>query len=330
MGAGLHEPHQWSQAWPCSSWPHFLQVSAQMSPLRKLSPDHVYKIANHSPTFQNFTSSDSPFLDRPYHCLVDGNLLMKWPVHLLSVSPAIMFALLRKGVRGVHCYISWVNKPRHMAGAPEAPAQYMNEWLLSCTMTTTGCKCAFQEFQERVSLCELGPGYTAYILKRNNFMTAFFKVCAEFSKVTEKALVEVTPLGGKWLGLSLMDVLGIRGLYSRLKGYFKKKEEALSSLGGIWGFSLMAQEKREGPDASEEEKEHLKTWEDMRETLRLGHPHPTCRAWENWFAWSRESGSFNKSSNGIVIQGHLILECLIWYMQFITEIYYINLYACFL
>ena len=101
-----------------------------------------------------------------------------------------MFALLRKGVRGVHCYISWVNKPRHMAGAPEAPAQYMNEWLLSCTMTTTGCKCAFQEFQERVSLCELGPGYTAYILKRNNFMTAFFKVCAEFSKVTEKALVE--------------------------------------------------------------------------------------------------------------------------------------------
>ena len=30
-----------------------------------------------------------------------------------------------------------------------------------------------------------------------------------------------------------MDVLGIRGLYSRLKGCFKKKEEALSSLGGI-------------------------------------------------------------------------------------------------
>lgn len=40
----------------------------------------------------------------------------------------------------------------------------------------------------------------------------------------------------------------------------------------------MVQEKREGPDASEEEKEHLKTWEDMRETLRLGHPHPICRA----------------------------------------------------
>ena len=47
---------------------------------------------------------------------------------------------------------------------------------------------------------------------------------------------------------------------------------------GCEGFSLMVQEKREGPDASEEEKEYLKTSEDMRETLRLGHPHPTCRA----------------------------------------------------
>ena len=28
-------------------------------------------------------------------------------------------------------------------------------------------------------------------------MTAFFKVCAEFSKVTEKALVEVDTLGWK-------------------------------------------------------------------------------------------------------------------------------------
>lgn len=117
----------------------------------------------------------------------------------VSVSPAIMFALLRKGVRSIHCNISWVNKPTHMAGAPEAPAEYINEWLLSCTMTATGCKCA--EFQETVSLCELGPwdhsGCTAYILKRSNFITAFFKVCVEFSKVTEKALVEMTPLGGR-------------------------------------------------------------------------------------------------------------------------------------
>ena len=80
---------------------------------------------------------------------------------------------------------------------------------------------------------------------------------------------------------------------------------------GYEGFSLMVQEKREGPDASEEEKEYLKTSEDMRETLRLGHSHPICRARENWFAWSREFGSFNKSSNGTVIQGHLILERLI-------------------
>lgn len=86
-----------------------------------------------------------------------------------------------------------------MAGAPEAPAEYMNEWLLSCTMTATGCKCA--EFQERVSLCELGPwdhsGCTAYILNRSNFITAFYKVCVDFSKVTEKALVKMTPLGGR-------------------------------------------------------------------------------------------------------------------------------------
>lgn len=78
---------------------------------------------------------------------------------------------------------------------------------------------------------------------------------------------------------------------------------------------LMHWKKRKDLDAGQGWKEHYRDWGNTRANLSLACTHPICRAWGNWFSWSREPVSFSKSSDRTAVQEHLKLKGVIWYIQ---------------